>query len=250
MLLSSLGSAVLPSIARGDDGPATEPKGATNAAAEAHYKRARELYSLGRYREAIAQLEAALRSDPNGAELLYNLALVHEKLGEADEAIAAYRHYLQVLGSDADPEEVSKIKGTIRRLQGAKDELRAREAKRTEHRFTPLSVSLLVGAGVAVIACGVFGGLALHDDKSAQDYVVTSPSGLLDRQSIVDSSKRNAIFADVFGGLALAAGGAALTLYFTSEFSAKDDPRVTALAPRVTLSGMLGGGNVRLELSF
>src|SRR5262245_44072169 len=77
-----------PRAAADDDGASdapAKPMSASKAAAEKHYKRARELYQLGRYREAIAQLEAALKLDPQGAELLYNLGLVHEKLGDADE---------------------------------------------------------------------------------------------------------------------------------------------------------------------
>src|SRR5690242_15658561 len=37
------------------------------------------LYEEGRYRAAIDRLEAALRLDPDARELVYNLAVLHEK---------------------------------------------------------------------------------------------------------------------------------------------------------------------------
>src|SRR5690349_11181358 len=44
------------------------------------------LYEEGRYRAAIDRLEAALRIDPDGRELVYNLALLHEKLADLRDA--------------------------------------------------------------------------------------------------------------------------------------------------------------------
>src|SRR4051812_27640849 len=41
-----------------------------------------ELYEQGRYHAAIEKLEAALRLDPDGKELVYNLAILHEKLAD------------------------------------------------------------------------------------------------------------------------------------------------------------------------
>jgi tetratricopeptide (TPR) repeat protein len=254
--LVMIAGAISPSVrARADVPPlaaAPEAKPTPNQMkAAAHYKRARELYQLGRYREAIAQLEAALKLDPSGAELLYNLGLIHEKLGDADEAIDAYKRYLQVLGADADPEEVAKIKGIIKRLEGAKAELRAREAKKTEHRFTPLSAGLLVGAGVALFATAWVGVSALKHDNQARDYVVRDPKGLDERKAIVDRASSEATMANVFGGIAVLAAAASLTLYFVSEVPKVDDagevPRAKA-ALRVT--PLPRGGSLGVEVVF
>ncbi len=267
--LSSLALAVLvaassaPARAAGDaDAKSGKEEGAepvktpAQLGAEKHYKRARELYSLGRYREAIAQLEAALELDPKGAELLYNLGLVHEKLGDADEAIDAYKRYLKVLGNDVDPEERKKIESGIRRLEGAKAELKAREAKQTEHRFTPLSTGLAIGGSVSFIAALIFGGMALDADKKARAFVVGSGGGIDDRQALIDKSKRNATLADVFGFVGLAAGGAAITLYFLSDFPKADDPSDTHPPPPKTTSMLTlrplgtGGAGVNWEMAF
>ncbi len=55
---------------------------------------ARELHAQGRYRAAVARLEAALALDPEGKELVYNLALIHERLGEVEPALRYYQRYL------------------------------------------------------------------------------------------------------------------------------------------------------------
>lgn len=241
-------SAAAPGVALADS--ESEPKKTPNQLkAEQHYKRARELYSLGRYREAIAQLEAALKLDPGGAELLYNLGLVHEKLGEADEAIDAYRRYLKALGPEADEEEVAKIRSAIKRLDGAKTDLRAREAKRMEHRFTPLSAGLLVGAGVSALVTGVFGVAALRDDRTAREYVIVDGRGFEERQQIIKTSKSEANVANAFGILTVLAAGAGLTLYLTSEFPRRDDPSESAPAPRAAKL-RVGPGSFLMEVSF
>jgi tetratricopeptide (TPR) repeat protein len=222
--------------------------------AEKHYKRAKELYSLGRYREAIAQLEAALKLDPKGAELLYNLGLVHEKLGDADEAIDAYQRYLKVLGDDVDPEEDKKIRGIIKRLEGAKAELAAKEAKKTEHRFTSVSTGLAVGSAVAVGFTLFFGVNALNHDKKARDFMVGSDGTAADRDALIDKSKREAIFADVFGVAAIGAGVASAILYFTSEFPKTDNPEDSKPPPPVTSFMVtpiaMGGAAMRFEVAF
>jgi tetratricopeptide (TPR) repeat protein len=231
-------------------------KSAPEQRAEAHYKRARELYQLGRYREAIAQLEAALRSDPGGAELLYNLGLVHEKLGDADEAIAAYRKYLVALGPDGDPEEVQKIKGAIRRLEGAKSELRAREAKRTEHRFTPLSGSLVIVSGLAAVGAGVFGVMALGQDSRARNFVIGSapPSEADDsyaaRARLVADARNNATLSTTFGVVALASAALGITLYFTSEYPRRDDPNEIVRQAALRVTPLPSGGSFSFEVGF
>lgn len=221
-------------------------------AAEAHYKRARELYQLGRYREAIAQLEAALKLDPHGAELLYNLGLIHEKLGDVEEAVDAYKRYLRELGSDADPEEKKKIEGAIKRLEGAKKELAAREAKKTEHRFTPLTTGLLVGGGISLGLATLFGVMALNKDRDAKNFVVGKDGSATDRDSAIHTAKGDAVFADVFGAIGLVAVGAAVTLYFTTDYPKEDDPNAVP-KPTTSLSFSpiaRGGGTMTFEVAF
>jgi tetratricopeptide (TPR) repeat protein len=247
----SSGTVAPGAAAQSDDEPA-KPESAAKKEAERHYKRARELYQLGRYREAIAQLEAALKLDPDGAELLYNLGLIHEKLGDVDEAVDAYRKYLKVLGDDADPEEKKKIVGVIKRLEGAKQELAAREAKKTEHRFTPVTTGLLVGGGVAVIASAVFGVMALNKDKDARNFVVGSGGSPNDRDALIHTAHVDAAVADVFGVIAIGCVGAALTLYFTTDFPKEDDATTTPKPTAALRFSPLAhsGGTMTFEVTF
>jgi tetratricopeptide (TPR) repeat protein len=255
-----LGPLVGPARARaagsGDEEPAAgeeKPKSPEQKQAFAHFLRAQELYRLGRYREAIARLEAAVKLDPKAADLYYNLGIVHEKLGEVDEAIAAYETYLKLLGPDADAEEIKRIRGFIQRLKGARSDLTAREAKKMEHRFTPLTTSLVIGGTAALGATIVCSWLAIRDDHAARDYQVGSDGGLGRRQTMINRSRIEAVLADVFGGLTLVAGGAAIAVYFGTEYPKEDDPR--AVTPRraawigvTPIPG--GGGAVQLGMVF
>ena len=59
-------------------------------------------------------------------ELYYNVDFVNEKRWEVGKAVDAYHKYRKVLGPDAGPEEISRIKGIVKRLEGAKAEIKAR----------------------------------------------------------------------------------------------------------------------------
>ncbi|HEY4118216.1 MAG TPA: tetratricopeptide repeat protein, partial [Byssovorax sp.] len=74
--------------------------------AQALHDEAARLYERGEYRDAIAKLETALALDPSGKELVYNLALIHERLGEFDDAT---RYYEQFLPMETDPKVREKV---------------------------------------------------------------------------------------------------------------------------------------------
>ena len=50
----------------------------------------------GRYPEAIAAYETALKSDPSFAEAWNNLAIAYQDLGQDDKAMTAFRKYKTV----------------------------------------------------------------------------------------------------------------------------------------------------------
>ena len=50
----------------------------------------------GRYPEAIAAYETALKADPSFAEAWNNLAIAYQDLGQDDKAMAAFRKYKTV----------------------------------------------------------------------------------------------------------------------------------------------------------
>ena len=74
---------------------ADETSPANVAAARKHFDKARADYAQGAYREAIGELEAAHALDPNAKDLVFNLGVVHEKLGDIDEALKWFRLHLE-----------------------------------------------------------------------------------------------------------------------------------------------------------
>jgi tetratricopeptide (TPR) repeat protein len=226
------------------------------AAARVHFTKGRELYQAGAYREAIVELDAARALDPKAKDLVFNLGVVHEKLGEIDEALRYARLYAQM---DLEPAERTRAEGYIKRLEGAKSEVAAREALAAASHPVPgaaagpvrgrLDVITLSVAGVAVVAAGVgvvMGVKALADKPS---NLMTGPtvmySDLTNQQS---SAHTEAVVADVCFGTAVVAAGVAAGLYFGRY---RDPPqagskhaRAWTVAPLVapSLGGVVMGG--------
>jgi tetratricopeptide (TPR) repeat protein len=159
----------------------------------AHYARGRALYLEGRYTEALGELTAALTFDPDSPELHYNVARLHELLGEIDAAIAAYEAYRRYVPAE-DVQELARTDATLRRLRGARSEVKpvaepqivtiVRPAPRrgvADGWFWALGgvgVATLVGAGAAGGAAlwldDQHGRFVLGEDGSASDYAAES----------------------------------------------------------------------------
>jgi tetratricopeptide (TPR) repeat protein len=93
---------------------------ASPAQAAEHFERALAWYRAGKYRRAVGELEAALERDPGGKDLVFNLALVQEKLGDLAGAIASLRRFQSL---EKDPKELERASQAIERLRGAQAEL-------------------------------------------------------------------------------------------------------------------------------
>ncbi len=81
--------------------------------AKAHFRAGTMLYGQARYREAIAEFEAAYRLRPHGV-LFYNLAQCHERLGDIPAALRAYHDYLRAAPGAEDRAAVKRK--IVRRL--------------------------------------------------------------------------------------------------------------------------------------
>jgi tetratricopeptide (TPR) repeat protein len=77
------------------------------AEAKTHYGRGTSYYNLGRYREALAEYEAAYLAvqDP---PFLFNIAQCYRKMGKDQEALGAYRSYLRVAPNAPNRSEVQR----------------------------------------------------------------------------------------------------------------------------------------------
>lgn len=212
--------------------PSDKPQGEQLDEAHQHFEIALRHYAEGRYREAIIELRRAHALDPSGKDLLYNLAVVHEKLGEVGPALDYYRqvHRLEKDGPDKD-----RIAATITRLEGARDELiRTRLAERGVQENEPMpepessasDAVLWVSAGVAVVAVAVsavFGARAL----SLRPGPSSGTGGGRDVSDVrrdARTAHRSAIVADVSLLVGLVSGGTAGVLYLGRSEPADQDP--------------------------
>ncbi len=77
------------------------------ALARARFRKGTDLYRQARYREAIAEFEAAYRLRPHGV-LHFNIAQCYEKLGDIAAAMASYHAYLREVPRAEDRETVQR----------------------------------------------------------------------------------------------------------------------------------------------
>jgi tetratricopeptide (TPR) repeat protein len=193
--------------------------GPEQTVAHEHFEHALALYRAGKYRQAVEELDAALASDPAGKDLVYNLALVQEKLGDFDGAIASLQRFQ---GMERDPAELERAAQTIERLRGARAELLATGAgsasgpapcPRLARGRLDAWVIGTGGLAVASLLVGtVFGVRALSlDPRGESTGPATSFASLRDR---AERAHTAAILADIAFSTSLLAGATATTLYF------------------------------------
>jgi hypothetical protein len=92
-----------PPPARGDD----------IAEAKARFRKGAELYRAGKWREAIAEFEAAYRLKPAGA-IHFNVAQCREKLSEWPGALRGYHDYLREV---PDAKDRAAVRASIERIE-------------------------------------------------------------------------------------------------------------------------------------
>ena len=190
--------------------------------AQQHFANALALYRMGKYRPAVAELQAALASDPTGKDLVYNLALVQEKLGDYDGAIASLQRFESM---EKDSAELERAAQTIERLQGARAELSPATPKRPlpppvapcpAHLVRGRFDAWVLGTGglaVASLLLGtVFGVRALSLDPRGES--TGANVSFADLRSRATRAHSAAVVADIAFSTSLLAGAASTTLYF------------------------------------
>ena len=179
--------------------------------ARRHFDRALELYRAGRYLDALEQLERAAKLDPDGKDLFFNLALVHEKLEQLPEAVAALERFREL---ETDSVERERARLTIERLRGAEaaaELAQPRPCPEPAPAPPPPSAprALLIGtASVAVVSLAVgavFGAKALSDDIGDSATSSTLSVGQLRERG--RRAAREALVADIAFAVGAAAAG-------------------------------------------
>lgn len=243
--------------------PAAQPAlaAATTAGSEPasdalrRYELGREHYLAGRYREALTELKAALELDPSSLNLTYNVARVNEDLGNLDEAISYYQDYLALL-PQSDRKERGKTDKTLRRLQGAREEVAAERSASALKGFGPAPApepkpsfgrmdvwfwtAAVGGVGLAA-AGGVAGLLALQRKDDVAAFVVGPDGSFATRKALGEQADNYALTADVCflaGGVALT--GAALLFFLRApEDDAETDDEQAKVAVELHARGAM-----------
>lgn len=184
---------------------------------------ARALYAKGKYAEAIERLTEAVALDPEGRELHYNLGLIHEKLGDLDAALRAFKTCLSL---ERDPSERMKLQRIIKRLEGARRYKLFERSPSGAVVRSPRVIEIKRGVspwvwvtgGVALASFGVAAALAAR--ASAVDPGDQAMTGggvsLQDLQDDADTAHSLAIGADVLLAVGAAASVATLTIAIVS----------------------------------
>jgi tetratricopeptide (TPR) repeat protein len=260
---------------------AGETPPANVAAARRHFEKARAYYGQGEYREAISELEAAHALDPAAKDLVFNLGVVHEKLADIDEALKWFRLYTTM---SLTPQERERADAYVRRLEGAKKELEAKQAAQqqalaqqqqqaqeqqqaqasasTASPPPPLSEPLrhgridgftILGASLTVADlafASVMGAKALHDNPSGTP--VTGPGQTYptyaDLVNQHDTAHAEAMVSDIAFGAAAVLAGVTAYLYFARTRDPSAAPATGSTS--VSVAPWTGGGAVFVQGSF
>jgi tetratricopeptide (TPR) repeat protein len=228
--------------------PATPPVSAEDQKrAQEHFKRARELYLGGSYREAITELEIARKLDPKAKDLVLNLGILHEKLGKYDESIGHLKAYLEM--DDVTPAERAKVETMLKRVEGAKQrealnkpaeqtgrdggqKPKAPEGPPVMGRIDGLTIGAAALAGLGLAAGTALGVVALT--SKPDDTFVTGRDGTYeDLQDDASRAHTLAIFSDVSFGIGAVALVATAWLYFGRP----KDPAPTGARTTVRFTG-------------
>ncbi|CAN5924617.1 hypothetical protein BH11MYX4_BH11MYX4_53370 [soil metagenome] len=224
-----------------DSTATNEPKTKEQLEAQQHFQRAKDLYQTGAYREAIAELESARLLDPKAKDLVFNLGIVHEKLGKFDEAITFFRQYMEM--EAVTTSERGKAENVIKRIEGAKREVKpvapaaTGTAEPTPPAPTPEAsrgridgATIGVGALAAVgLGLGATFGIMAVANKPSSDFVTGRDGSYDDLKSKTDSAHTQAIISDVGFGVGVVAAAVTAYLYFGRT----KEPAKRALAPSV-----------------
>lgn len=234
--------------------PSPRPAAAATAENDERIKQAKtlneeaeELYTHGQYRAAIVKLEAALKLDPDGKVLVYDLAIAHERLAQFEAAETYYRRYLDM---EADPKARDRVQVALQRIEGAKKEMPPPPAlpppsppPPVQRTVSPWLFPTAVVAATALCLGVVLGSSALTTDPGAN---ATTGPGVTVNDLLRDAAMahQQAIAADISFVISAAAAGAALYFYFSSP---TPEPR-RAQSPRAGRPVVIGVGAGRAFL--
>lgn len=159
--------------------PAAAEDAATRAA-KRHYQKGDKLFTLGKFEQALAEFEAAYQAKPIPG-LLFNIAQAHRNLDHLEQAIFAYRKYLNLV-PDADNREAVLV--LIEELEAKQDQLeeeeRARQAAldRERDRERDRENQRRAGGKPIYTRWWFWGGIAAVAGASVGAYLIVTDDGI------------------------------------------------------------------------
>ncbi|MFO8073001.1 MAG: tetratricopeptide repeat protein [Polyangia bacterium] len=224
-----------------------EAAGEDEARARKAYAAAEEHFAAGRYQEALQGFSEAYEISQR-ADLLYNLAVCHERLGDAERAAARYRLYLEKKPDAEDAEQVrarlEKLvpSGPARQQAPPEEEPAARRDDRELIDLEPAAEEepgevfwpgVVIGAGGLVLASGALTTIAAYKKYHDLD-VGCSPSC---SEAKVSRVKSIAVAADVQLGIGAAAVAAGAIWWILGDDGEAEGGARLAVSPAVGNGG-------------
>ena len=216
-------------------GLAQEASAANVAAARRHFEKARAFYGQGEYRDAITELDAAHTLDPSAKDLVFNLGVVHEKLADIDEALKWFKLYTTM---DLVPQERDRADAYIKRLEGAKREIEAKQAAPPQ---PPTDAAPPTQEGNAQAPPDQ------PNPRNPDNLVTPRDVTYPDLNNMTAQAFRESVLADVGFGAALVSGVATAYLYFGRSRTVSAAP---ARSTTLSAGPLAGGGALILKGSF
>ncbi|HEY0987731.1 MAG TPA: hypothetical protein VGD80_11795 [Kofleriaceae bacterium] len=118
-----------------------QPDRAARQKAAAHFKQGQAFFQVGDYDHALVEYQAALdlSAEPS---LVFNIALCHDRANRPEQALDAFRHFLELAPdsavADEAREDIARLTPIVEKIRTERAEraeqarLRAEEARRTD----------------------------------------------------------------------------------------------------------------------
>jgi tetratricopeptide (TPR) repeat protein len=245
---------------------ASEPSEAASVELDENEEQARrlfllgdDLYMQGRYEEALAAFEESYELSGRPL-LLYNMANVHERSGDFEQALLKLEAYLPESTDEERPRlrtRIESLRDRIERLEERRrleeERLRMQQAGMQRPARSPLDVpALLTTLGGVVILGGAVGlaVLARNTGDTLEAGCSTTASGTYCPDSLegdIKRERRAAFAADGLFVAGVAAIGVGIFLFLRDDDQEEDEPDA---GPQV--DGWLGpqGGGMQVSGAF
>ncbi|MBO6935806.1 MAG: tetratricopeptide repeat protein [Deltaproteobacteria bacterium] len=239
--------------------PEGEPLGENEEQARRLFLLGDDLYMQGRYAEALAAFEESYELSGR-ALLLYNMANVHERSGDFEQALLKLEAYLPDSTDEERPRLRTRIESLRDRIERIEERRRLEEERlrlqggnpqpdepmNVPALVTTLGGALLLGGGIGLAMLARNAGSELDEGCSTTDSGTFCPTDL---ESQVKRERRAAISADglfVAGAIAIGVG----IYLFLRDDPEDDDETDGELEPQ--LDAWLGpqGGGMQVSGAF